>query len=137
SVTPLAGAPSQLLVLADGRVAVTLRDQNRVAIFEPRERADLPLEERCATPVAAEPVALAATPDDARLVVTSGLGRALTALDPGDLHALFTAELPRDPRAVLVDADGTRAFVAHMVGGRLSVVNLVDNAPHLVHAVEL
>src|SRR5262249_21506432 len=70
-------------------------------------------------------------------VVTSGLGRALTALDTADLRALFTAELPRDPRAVLVDADGKRAFVAHMVGGRLSTVSLVDDAPHLVHPIEL
>jgi len=34
---PVGGAPAQLLVLADGRVAVTLRDKNRVAVLEPLE----------------------------------------------------------------------------------------------------
>ena len=116
---------------------MTLRDENRIAIFEPRERADLPLEERCNSPVAAEPVALAATPDDARLVVTSGLGRALTAFALNDLHTLFSVALPREPRAVLVPADGKRAFVAHMVGGWLSTVSLVDDVPHFVRSIDL
>jgi cytochrome c peroxidase len=137
AVTPLAGAPSALLVLADGRVAVTLRDQGRVAVYEPRERADLPLEERCAVSIAADPVGLAATPDDGRLLVTSGWARKLTALDPGDLHPIFAVDLPREPRAVLASADGRRAFVAHVVGGTLSAVSLPDSAPHAVHSIDL
>jgi cytochrome c peroxidase len=137
AVTPLAGAPSALLVLADGRVAVILRDQSRVAIYEPRERADLPLEERCEAPVAADPVGLAITPDDGRLLVTSGWGRKLTALDPGDLHPVFAVDLPREPRSVLASDDGRVAFVAHVVGGLLSAVSLPESAPHAVHSIDL
>jgi hypothetical protein len=136
AVTPLGGSPAQLLVLADGRVAAVLRDRNRVVILEPRERADLPLEPRCAAPVAAEPVALAASPDGRRLVVTSGWGHALSAFDAGDLRPEFTVDLPREPRAVIVDRDGSRAFVAHVVGGRLSSVDLAEPR-HPVHAIDL
>src|SRR5262249_14854293 len=35
ATTPLAGTPAQILILADGRVAVTLRDRNQVEILEP------------------------------------------------------------------------------------------------------
>src|SRR5262249_18176813 len=58
AVTSVAGAPSQLIVLEDGRVAVTLRDANRVAVLEPAGDADQPLALRCSVPVATEPVAL-------------------------------------------------------------------------------
>lgn len=136
AVTPLDGAPSQLLVLDDGRVAVTLRDRNRVTILEPPTRPDLPLEPLCDAAVAVEPVGLATSPDGARLFVTSGWGHALTALDPGDLAAAYTVDLPREPRSVIVDDDGRRAFVAHVVGAKMSAVSL-DSSAHEVHAIDL
>ncbi|MEP7124783.1 MAG: cytochrome C peroxidase [Byssovorax sp.] len=136
AVTPLDGAPAQLLVLDDGRVAVALRDRNRVAIFEPAARPDLPLEARCDATVAVEPIGLATSPDGARLFVTSGWGHALTALDPASLAPAFTVDLPREPRAVIVDDDGRRAFVAHVVGANMSAVSL-DSSEHAVHAIDL
>ena len=136
AVTPLDGAPSQLLVLADGRVAVALRDRNRVAILEPNDRADAPLDRRCDAAVAVEPVALATSPDGATLFVTSGWGHALTALDTRELSAEFTVDLPREPRAVIVDDDGRRAFVAHIVGAQMSAVSL-DAREHPVHSIDL
>jgi DNA-binding beta-propeller fold protein YncE len=136
AVTPLDGAPSQLLVLDDGRVAVALRDRNRVAILEPPERPDLPLEALCDAAVAVEPVGLATSPDGARLFATSGWGHTLTALDAGDLAAAFTVDLPREPRSVLIDDDGRRAFVAHVVGAKMSAVSL-DSSAHEVHAIDL
>jgi DNA-binding beta-propeller fold protein YncE len=136
AVTLLAGAPSQLLVLGDGRVAVALRDKNRVQIFEPTASADAPLEARCEVPVAAEPVGLAATPDDARLLVTSAWGRRLTALDVATMKPKFDVPVAREPRAVLVDDDGERAFVAHVVGATMSVVDL-NTDKHDVREIDL
>ncbi len=136
AVTPLDGAPSQLLVLGDGRVAVALRDRNRVAILEPPARADLPLDALCDAPVAIEPVALATSPDGARLFVTSGWGHALTALDASDLATAFTVDLPREPRSIVIDDNGRRAFVAHVVGATMSAVSL-DTRDHAVHAIDL
>src|SRR4051812_47095157 len=40
AATPLRGRPEQVLVLADGRVAVTLRFSNALEVLEPAPRAD-------------------------------------------------------------------------------------------------
>ncbi len=134
AVTPIDGGPTELLVLADGRIAVTLRDANRVALLEPRGDSDLSLELRCSTPVAVEPFGLAALPSNAAVAVASGFGHALTVLETEALAPTLTADLPRDPRSVLIDAPGRRAFVSHAVGGQLSVVDLERGA---VRSVEL
>ena len=57
------------------------------------------------------------------VLVTAGWGRTLGAYRGGSLEPIFTVELPREPRDVLVEGD--RAFVSH-VGGEVSVVAL-DN----------
>src|SRR5262249_4190903 len=78
-VTPLPGRAGHVLALADGRVAVTLRDVGRVVVLEPADDAlARPFEERCAQDLAAEPWAIAEAGD--RLLVSSGFGAALTAL---------------------------------------------------------
>lgn len=136
AVTPLDGSPAQLLVLADGRVAVTLRDKNRVDILEPGASSNDTLETRCAVPVAAEPIGIAASPDDKRVVVTSAWGKRLTSLDAATLSVAFEVPIAREPRAVLVDDDGTRAFIAHVVGAKMSVVDLT-NDKHDVREIDL
>ncbi len=123
SRTPLPGSPSQVMVLADGRVAVAVRDKNRVEMFEPAA-LDQPLEKLCSVATAVEPYGLAATPDDKRVVVTSGFGHRLAAYEAADMHRVLDKKLAREPRSVLVDEDGKRAFVAHVVGGKVSVVDL-------------
>jgi mono/diheme cytochrome c family protein len=124
AVTPLDGAPSQVLVLPDGRVAVTLRDANRVAVLEPAAHDDAPLELRCSITVPSEPFALARSKRSDLVAVTSAWGRMLTVLDGDSFGRRFSVELPRDPRAVLIDDAGQRAFVSHGVGGVISVVRL-------------
>lgn len=122
--TNVAGTPSHLIVMADGRVAVGLRDRSGVQILEPMASADEPLESRCVVPTAAEPVALATTPDDSTLLVSSGWGAALGAYDAKSLARKYEVPLQREPRAVVVSDDGKSAFVSHVVGSRMSVVNL-------------
>lgn len=136
ATTAVGGSPAQTLVLADGRVAVTLRDKNAVQILEPGENATDALTSRCTLALPAEPYGLAATPDDATLLVTSGWGHKLVALQTDTLAKKFEVELPREPRSVLVDDDGERAFVSHLVGGRMSVVDLTT-AKHEVRDVSL
>jgi mono/diheme cytochrome c family protein len=128
AVTPLAAAPGQLLVTADGRIVVALRTSSTVAVFEPGEDPAAPLEARCSVAAPAEPTGLALTPDGARLLVTSRWGHALTAYETGTLKAAFSVDLPRDPLAVVTSADGARAFVSHVVGARISVVDLHERA---------
>lgn len=124
ATTSVAGSPSQLIVMADGRVAVALRDRSLVQVLEPTAKSDEALESRCVIPTAAEPVALATTPDDGTLLVSSGWGATLGAYDAQSLARRYEVPLQREPRAVVVSDDGKRAFVTHVVGSRMSVVDL-------------
>jgi len=136
ATTKLKGHPEQVLVLADGRVAVSLRASNAIEILEPSTRDDVALDSRCVVDTAAEPVALAATPDDQTLLVTSGWAHVLTAFDAGSLAPRYQVDLPRDPRAVIVSEDGQRAFVAHVVEARMSVVDL-ETGVHQARQIDL
>jgi cytochrome c peroxidase len=122
--TMLDGMPSSVLPLPDGRVAVALRDKHRVEIFEPSAASSEPLTRRCTLSVAEEPVALALSPKGETLVVTSGWGRKLAAFDVATMRTRLEVDLPREPRAVVIDDDGQRAFVTHVVEAKMSVVDL-------------
>ena len=122
--TNLGGTPSQILVAADGRVVVALRDKAAIEVLEPEEDPSKPLASRCTVPTPAEPVALATTPDDGTLLVSSGWGAALTAYDVASMGRTYEVPLPREPRSLVVSDDGKKAFVAHVVGSRMSVVDL-------------
>ena len=124
ATTALRGPGEQVLVLADGRVAVTLRQTGEVQVLEPAASVDQALEARCAIGVPTEPIALAESPDGAMLALTSGWARALTVFDSGSLAARWQVKLPREPRSVVVSDDGQRVFVAHVVNAVLSVVDL-------------
>jgi DNA-binding beta-propeller fold protein YncE len=136
SSTPLGGTPSQLLVTADGRVVVTLRDRSELRVLEPTANPEAPLEARCSVPTPTEPVALAPTPDGKAVLVSSGWGATLTAFGADDLAERWRAPLPREPRAVVVSDDGRKAFVSHVVGSRMSVVDLTS-ASHPVRNIDL
>ena len=136
ATTPLAGAPSQLVVLADGRVVVALRDSNRIAVLEPATAPEAPLAPLCDTRTPSEPVGLFVTPNETTILVASGWGRALTAFSGDTLEPRFSVPLPREPRAVLVEPSGRRAFVSHAIGDEISVVDLEDPI-HARRAVDL
>jgi DNA-binding beta-propeller fold protein YncE len=123
-VTPLGGTPSGVLVLPDGRIAVALRDTNRLELFEPGERRSDPLSRRCSLAVHSEPVGMAVSADGATLALTSGWGHKLVAFDLASMKARAEIDLPREPRAVVMTDDGERAFVAHVVDSKMSVVDL-------------
>ena len=125
AVTQLTGSPSALVGLRDGRIAVALRDRNQVSILEPAASPSSPLVARCARSVASEPVGLAtadAAGESEGVLVSSGYGHALTVLREGDLEVSLEVDLPRDPRAIVVD--GRRAYVSHLTSSKLSAVDL-------------
>lgn len=124
AVVRLQGRPAQLVIAGDGRLYVSLRDEQSVAILQPTGRADLSLEEVGRLPTAVEPFGLAVTPDDATLLVTSAWGAELAAFSIRTRARLFAVRLPREPRAVIVSEDGSTAFVSHAVGGQLTRVSL-------------
>jgi DNA-binding beta-propeller fold protein YncE len=124
AVTRLHDTPEQAMVLGDGRVVVTLRQAGQMEVLEPAASGNEPLASRCLVDVPEEPIGLAATPDDASVLVTSGLGRALSVLDASSMARTGSFDVPREPRSVVVSDDGKRAFVAHVVGAKMSVVDL-------------
>lgn len=125
--TRLAGAPREVLVMADGRVVTTLADGTRFAVLEPDVDPAAPFALLCEREVPAEPSGLALSRDDAKLLVTSAWGHALSVFDASTFIRERTVPLPRDPRSVLVDDAGV-AFVSHLVGAKMSAVDLEDPA---------
>ena len=119
----LGAPPEQLAILGDGRIVVSLPSEGKVAWLA--VAADGP-RELCRRDGGAEPVGLAATRDDRRILVASRWDRRLHVLSGDDGSRLRTRALARDPFGVVLTADDTRAVVSHAVGGRLSVVALDD-----------
>ena len=125
TTTPIDGVPEQL-VLAGDRLAVTLRDRNAVALFE--VDADGTADEVASADVPCDPFGLAATPQG-ELLVTSAYCHAVTALDAATLAQRWSVDVGREPRAVVAAPDGARAFVTHLVGDAVTVLDLDDPSP--------
>lgn len=123
------GRPGRMLMLSGGRLAVTLTDRAKVAVYTPAAIGEEGLDLRCALETPDEPVDLAETPDHKTLLVTSDWGHALVAFDLDSGERRFDVDLPRAPRAVVASQDGARAYIAHAAGGAMSVVDLSASSP--------
>ena len=116
--TSLSGRPGPVLVLADGRVAVALRDEAAVSLLRARTDYTLTEEARLATDV--EPVALAATPDDRTLFVASGWSSRLQGFDVQTAESRLSVPVAREPRAIVALAD--RVVVTHAAASVVEAV---------------
>lgn len=121
----LGGAPEQVVLLDDGRVVATIGDGSHIEVLEPTGKADQPLELRCTREVPAGAFGVAVSHDGSKVAVTSAYEAALTIFDGPDLTMKAAIAVPRAPRGVLLDKSG-KAFVSHVVGGRVTVVDLND-----------
>jgi len=118
----LSSKPSQLVILADGRVAVTLRDASKLQILHPA--SDGTFADGCAVDTDAEPIALAVSPDASTLLVTNGWGHSVQAFETSGFTKKARIDVPREPRSVVIDDAGKYAYVSHAVGGRISTIEL-------------
>jgi mono/diheme cytochrome c family protein len=132
SFTALGHKPSQIVVAADGRAYVALRDASRVVALEMTGDA---LVRHADVAVSAEPVGLAVSDDGAMLLVTSAWGGRLEAFAVTTRQEMFEVALAREPRGVVATADGRYAYVSHAMGSHLSRVAL--DGSHQVEEVEL
>lgn len=120
----LDGEPSHLLLTGDGRVVVSVASTSRVeTLVMSGER----LVRQSVAQVPAEPAGMAMTADGT-LLVASRWGAALSMLDGATLAVKRQVKLSRDPYAVAMFEDGRQALVTHVVGGRVSVVDVQDGA---------
>lgn len=120
SRTWVGGQPADLVVGPRGRIYVALRTRNEVAVLEMAALDTLRVVGRI--PVAPEPQSLAVTPGGRHLLVTSGWGARLTAVQLSD-HAVV-AEVPvaAEPRAVRVEGDDV--VISHAAGAQLTHLQL-------------
>ncbi len=120
----IGGMVGQLALRKDGRLVATVRDAAQVVVLSGggTEGSRLTVDKR--VDVAADPVGLALSRDDATLVVTSGWGRTVTVLDAQTMAVRAEHAVTREPRGVVVSNDGKRAFVSHVVGDKLDVISL-------------
>jgi len=126
TTTLIDGAPEQIALLDGDRLAVTVRDRNRVDVLE--SDAAGALAEVGSVEVPADPFGIAVTAAH-RILVTSGFGHAVTAIDDESLEIQWSVDVGREPRGVVVAADGARAFVTHVVGDSISVLDLDGSKP--------
>ncbi len=112
------GSPSAILLLKPGLLAVAIRDASRVDLLEVGERS---IERIASTFVPTDPVGLARS-TRGEILVTSAMGHAVTGLDEATLATRWTVDVAREPRAVVPLPKGDRAFVTHLVGSAVSVL---------------
>lgn len=118
------GAPAQLVMLPDGRAVASLRDKGELVVLAGAGRPNSKFRVERRIEVAAEPIGLALSPDDSKLVVASGWGHRISTFDTKTMARIAEHDVAREPRAVVVSHDGKRAFVSHAVGNSLDVVDL-------------
>jgi DNA-binding beta-propeller fold protein YncE/mono/diheme cytochrome c family protein len=135
-VTPLEGAPSQLVVAGDGRVYVALRDRAEVDVLEVTPDSDPSLRVAARVATAEEPTGLSLTPDGRTLLVACGWGHALDVFATKTLEHRFRVGMAREPRSVVTSEDGALAYVSHASASLVSVVDL-EAPEHEVDAVRL
>ncbi len=130
--TPLEGRPGQMIVDKAGRLLVALRTDQSVAVLEstadPKEPLDLTSK---ITTGGAEPFAMAITPDESTLVVTTAWGHSIEGYALATLERRFAQDIAREPRAVTIASDGKTAYVAHAAASHMSAVALpsANDAP--------
>ena len=124
----LPGRPAHVIVDASGRIAVSLRDAAQVSIAAlscQREASPCvpDLVQRTAIETVSEPIGLASVDEGRTLLVTGAQGQ-LQAHAVAVGGRSFTRPLARQPRGIAVDAAEERAYVAHAIGSRATVVSL-------------
>lgn len=128
----LNGRPSQLLVLENGQLAVTLRDEAKVVMYGvatpgAAPRADthaIELREEYTLHTSTEPLALALSPASLgpqQLFVASGHGRTLEQFDLASKKKKVIFDIAQEPRAVVALEDGT-VVVTHANAGVLTKI---------------
>ena len=106
TVVKMPGAPAAVLAL-DGRVLVTIRDPGLLVIL--RTDKELGLVETARVPLPADAWGLAVTPDEGIALVTSAWTHQVSAVDLRTSKKLWTIDVAREPRGVVVRADGKSA----------------------------
>jgi DNA-binding beta-propeller fold protein YncE len=124
--TKLPGAPAQVLAL-DGRVLVTVRSPGLLLVL--RDEPGAPMTELSRVALPEDAWGLAVTPDERTALVTSAWTAKVSAIDLASSKLSWSAEVGREPRAVVVRGDGKSAYVSHLTSAALTRIDDLDGPP--------
>jgi DNA-binding beta-propeller fold protein YncE/mono/diheme cytochrome c family protein len=111
----------------DGSVLVTIRDPGLLLVMKPDANAGLVETARIALPVDAWGVAI--TADEKTVLVSSAWSHQVSAVDIGSAKKLWSVDVGREPRAIVVRQDASAAYVTHLVGSSLTKIENLDGEP--------
>ncbi len=114
------GAPAQVLAL-DGYVLVTIRDPGLLLVLA--EEPGNKLKEEARVPLPADAWGLAVTKDERTAVVTSAWTHEVSGVDWRARKAIWTLDVAREPRGVVVHPNGKTAYVSHLTSGDLTRID--------------
>jgi cytochrome c peroxidase len=136
--TPLPGAPAQLLVLGK-RVLVTIREAagkgGLLIIFE--RKGALELEEKSRVPMPADAWGVAVTPNGNLAVVTSAWTHKVSGVDLTSAKVLWTVDVPREPRGVVITKTGDTAYLSHLTSNTVTRLDNLSSAAPKVTDIKL
>lgn len=112
--------PERLVVAPNGLVVVTNRGGRSISLVDPVRGVEL----RTAS-AGVEPLGVAMTPDGKTILVTASATDQLLAFDARTLAMRFVIDMDTPwPAAVATHPDGRRAFVTHLRGAKVDIVDL-------------
>jgi YVTN family beta-propeller protein len=121
---PTPGVPAQVLAL-DGKVLVTVRDPAMLLVLD--DRGDGELHESARINLPADAWGIAVTKDEHTALVTSAWTSKVTAIDLTTNQVTGTVDVAREPRGIVIADDGSHAYVSHLVGAKLTRLDLDDD----------
>ncbi|APR87516.1 Cytochrome c551 peroxidase [Minicystis rosea] len=130
---PLPGRPAQVLGVGE-RVLVTIRDPGLLLVLRDRG-GDLTEEARVALP--GDAWGIAVTADGARALVSSAWTHRVSLVDLEEKQVRWSVETAREPRGIALRADGSAAWVTHLVGTEITKIESLDAQTPVVKRVAL
>ena len=127
---PLPGRPAQVLPL-DGEILVSVRDPGLLLVLRPDPEAGLVETARIALP--ADAWGIAVSGDEKTAIVSSAWTHQVSSVDLATRTVRFSVDVAREPRGIAVLADGSRAYVSHLIGAALTRIDGIGgDAPKVV-----
>lgn len=123
----LEGPPGHVLV-RDGEIWVTQRDPSKLLLIaDETDKPDGGLRIAASIPLPGDAFAMALSPDERTLLISSAWTHQITVLDRASRKVLATLDVPREPRGIVFTPDGKRAYVTHLMGTAITRID-VDGA---------
>ncbi len=134
----LPGAPAQVVAL-DGFLLVTIRDPGLLLVLE-QEESPGKFKEKGRVALPYDAWGLSVLPGEKIALVSSAWTHRVSAVDISSLNQLsvrYSVDVAREPRGIAITEDGTKAYINHLVGTKLTLLSGIQGEKPEVKQVEL